>query len=346
MDRLSEYPHRRYNPLTDEWILCSPHRIKRPWHGQVEPQDQEILPEYDSKCYLCPGNARAGGGRNPKYESTFAFDNDFAALLPPSDSWQLDEQGLIVAHSEPGVCRVICFSPRHDSSLPQMGLAAIRNVIDTWATETESMGRKDYINYVQVFENKGALMGCSNPHPHCQVWGAFHVPTVPAKKLASQKKYFRKHKTDLLGDYIRIESEKGERTVCENKHWVCLVPFWAVWPYETIVIPRRLVSDLASLSDMERDALADLIKRLTIKYDNLFRTSFPYSMGWHGRPTDGEKHPYWRLHAVYFPPLLRSATVRKFAVGYEMTAELQRDVTPEHAAARLRDISDIHYSEE
>ena len=346
MVNFSELPHRRYNPLTDEWVLCSPHRTKRPWHGQVEAQDREILPQYDPKCYLCPGNARAGGGRNPKYESTFVFDNDFAALLPQSDSWQVDEKGVIVAHSESGVCRVICFSPQHDLSLPRMNSAAIRQVIDTWAAETESLGRRDYIQYVQVFENKGAMMGCSNPHPHCQVWGAFHIPTVPAKKLASQRRYLRRHKRDLLGDYLEIESGKGERLVCENEHWVCLVPFWAVWPYETMVIPRRMVSDLPSLNDQERDALADVIKRLTIKYDNLFKASFPYSMGWHGRPTDGAKHPYWRLHAVYFPPLLRSATIRKFAVGYEMTAELQRDVTPEQAAARLREISDIHYMEE
>jgi UDPglucose--hexose-1-phosphate uridylyltransferase len=345
LDVLSELPHRRYNPLTDEWVLCSPHRTKRPWQGQVEAPEREDSLAYDPTCYLCPGNIRAGGVRNPQYESTFIFDNDFAALLPQGESWQLDERGLIVAHSEPGNCRVICFSPRHDLSLPRMDTTSIRLVIDTWAEETSSLGKRGYIHYVQVFENKGAMMGCSNPHPHCQVWGTSHVPTIPARKLASQRKYSDRHSQDLLGDYLEIEVKQRERLVCQNEHWVALVPFWAVWPYETMLIPRRLARDLPSLSSSERDSLAAIIKQLTTKYDNLFKTSFPYSMGWHGRPIDGEDHPYWRLHAVYFPPLLRSATVRKFAVGYEMTAELQRDVTPEQAAGRLREMPDIHYLE-
>jgi UDPglucose--hexose-1-phosphate uridylyltransferase len=342
---LSELPHRRYNPLTDEWVLCSPHRTKRPWQGQVEAPEREDSLAYDPTCYLCPGNTRAGGVRNPQYESTFVFDNDFAALLPQGESWQVDERGLIVAYSEPGNCRVICFSPRHDLSLPRMDTTSIRSVIDTWAEETGSLGKQGYIHYVQVFENKGAMMGCSNPHPHCQVWGTSHVPTIPARKLASQRKYFDRHGQDLLGDYLEIEVKQRERLVCQNEHWVVLVPFWAVWPYETMLIPRRLAVDLPSLGPGERDGLAAIIKQLTTKYDNLFKTSFPYSMGWHGRPSDGSEHPYWRLHAVYFPPLLRSATVRKFAVGYEMTAELQRDLTPEQAAARLREMPGIHYLE-
>ncbi len=345
MTGFSEMPHRRYNPLLDEWVLCSPHRTQRPWQGQVEAAEPEDSPHYDPACYLCPGNSRAGGVRNPAYDSTFVFDNDFAALLPQNEHWQIDEEGLIVAHAEPGVCRVICFSPRHDLSLPRMEQSAIRKVIDTWAVETQRLGGKDFINYVQVFENKGAMMGCSNPHPHCQVWGGSQVPTVPAKKLVSQGRYFRQHGSDLVGDYLQLECQKRERLVCENECWVALVPFWAVWPYETMVIPRRLMVDLPSLGNEERDALADIIKRVTTRYDNLFKTSFPYSMGWHGQPTDGAEHSYWRLHAVYFPPLLRSARVRKFAVGYEMTAELQRDVTPEQAALKLREMSEIHYLE-
>jgi UDPglucose--hexose-1-phosphate uridylyltransferase len=339
----TENPHRRYNPLTDDWVLCSPHRTRRPWLGQVEAPEPERLPQYDPKCYLCPGNERAGGVRNPPYSSTFVFDNDFAALVPQSELWEVDEEKLIVAHAEPGICRVICFSPRHDLSLPRMHPADIRIVVDAWVRETEDLGGKDFIGYVQIFENRGAMMGASNPHPHCQIWGARHVPTIPAKKLDSQQNYFRQHGTDLVGDYLRLELRKGERLVCDNEHWVALVPFWAVWPYETMLIPRRLVPGLPSLASEERDALAQILKRLTARYDNLFSTSFPYSMGWHARPTDGAEHPYWRLHAVYFPPLLRSATVRKFAVGYEMTAELQRDVTPEQAAAKLRDMSERHY---
>jgi UDPglucose--hexose-1-phosphate uridylyltransferase len=339
----SEYPHRRYNPLTDEWILCSPHRTKRPWQGQVEPPEKQDLPHYDPQCYLCPGNERAGGLRNPVYETTFVFHNDFAALIPRGDLWETDEGGLITAHSELGICRVICFSPRHDLSLPRMEPTAIRVVVDTWASETETLGRLEFVNYVQVFENKGAMMGCSNPHPHCQVWGAGHIPSIPARKLQSQRRYFQEHGTDLLGDYLNLEVTKADRIVLDNGLWVALVPFWAVWPYEVMLVPRRRVQDLPSLTWEERDALAEIIKQLTVRYDNLFQTSFPYSMGWHGRPSDGQEHSYWRLHAVYFPPLLRSATVRKFAVGYEMTAELQRDVTPEQAAQKLRDTSDQHY---
>ncbi|MGE5550573.1 MAG: UDP-glucose--hexose-1-phosphate uridylyltransferase [Bacteroidota bacterium] len=341
--RYDEHPHRRYNPLTQEWVLCSPHRTKRPWQGQVEEPQRERLPAYDPGCYLCPGNARAGGQKNPNYTATFVFDNDFAALIPAAEDWEINEEDLLIAHVEPGSCRVICFSPRHDLSLPLMERSAIRRVVDTWARETEILGGRPAINYVQVFENKGAMMGCSNPHPHCQVWAGSHIPTIPARKLASQREYFLGHQADLLGDYLGLELRKEERLVCANEHWVALVPFWAVWPYETMLIPRRRVGDLPALAPEERDALADIIKRLTTRYDNLFLTSLPYSMGWHARPTDGDEHPYWRLHAVYYPPLLRSASIRKFLVGYEMTAEPQRDITPELAAAKLREMSERHY---
>ena len=338
-----EQPHRRYNPLTDEWVLCSPHRTKRPWLGQVEKPQSAGLPPYDPKCYLCPGNDRSGGDRNPPYTGTYAFDNDFAALLPPGDPWQRDEGGLLVARSEPGACRVICFSPRHDLTLPLLEIPAIRAVVDTWADESAALGAKDWIRHVQLFENKGAVMGCSNPHPHCQIWATGSIPMVPAKKLGSQRRYLKSHGTDLLGDYLALELSKAERVVCGNTHWTALVPFWAVWPYEVILIPSRRVPDLASLAPEERDALAEIIRRLTARYDNLFSTSFPYSMGWHAQPTDGEEHPEWRLHAVYFPPLLRSAAVKKFLVGYEMTAEPQRDITAEQAAARLREMPERHY---
>jgi len=339
----TDHPHRRYNPLTDEWVLCSPHRTKRPWQGQMEKTTSPQLPEYDPKCYLCPGNARAGGMKNSEYTSTFVFENDFAALLPQVPRWKQNEEGLLIAESEPGTCRVICFSPRHNLTLPEMEQKEIRIVVDTWAGELAELSSRDWIGHVQVFENKGAVMGCSNPHPHCQIWASGDVPLIPAKKLASQLRYFHAHGRDLLGDYLEMEFKKGERLVCQNEHWVALVPFWAIWPFETMVVPTRRVADLPSLTAEERDALADIIKRLTTRYDNLFQTSFPYSMGWHGSPTDDQSHDYCRLHAVYFPPLLRSATIKKFLVGYEMTAEPQRDITPEQAATRLREMPEVHY---
>ncbi len=333
----AEWPHRRFNPLTGEWVLCSPHRTERPWQGQMETAAAVTIPAYDPKCYLCPGNERAGGKRNPAYTSTFVFENDYAALLPGSEDWQSNEKDLLVAHGAPGVCRVVCFSPRHDQTLPQMQTHEIRLVVDTWADEADALGRRGDIRYVQVFENKGQAMGCSNPHPHGQIWATGHVPHIPAAKLRCQKAYRDGHGADLLGDYLALELEKRERLVCRNDAWVVLVPYWAVWPFETLLIPVRRVPDLVSLTAEERDALADIVQRLTVRYDNLFSASFPYSMGWHARPTDGEEHPYWRLHAVYYPPLLRSATVRKFMVGYELTAEPQRDITAEQAARRLRE---------
>ena len=335
-------PHRRYNPLLDEWVLCSPHRLNRPWQGQVEAVVEDERPAHDPGCYLCPGNSRAEGQRNPDYRGTFVFDNDFPALRPGAVAGG-EADGLLVSEPASGICRVLCFSPRHDLTLAEMETPAIRPVIDAWADEVTALGRRDDVAYVQVFENKGAMMGCSNPHPHGQIWASGHVPAIPARKGLTQVAHFARTGRDLLGDYLAQEREAGLRVVDENRHWVTVVPFWAVWPFETMIVPRRLVADLPSLSVDERDALADIMSRLTVRYDNLFRCSFPYSMGWHGRPTDGGEYPFWRLHAVFYPPLLRSATVRKFLVGYELCAEPQRDLTAEQAALRLREMPLRHY---
>lgn len=339
--------HRRYNPLLDEWVLCSPHRLDRPWQGQKEARKDEGLPSYDPSCYLCPGNARAEGARNPAYTGTFAFDNDFPALrAEPSDATapsrsrkHREDHELLRARPESGRCRVLCFSPRHDLTLAGMAVSAIRAVIDAWADEVRTLGGRDDIRHVQVFENKGAAMGCSNPHPHGQVWANESLPTRPARMLKSQEGHLAAHGQDLLGEYLEEELRLDERVVERNAHWVALVPFWAVWPFETMLLPRRRVDDLTALSREEGDALAEILKSHLVRYDNLFGCSMPYTMGWQGRPTDGREHPAVRLHAAFFPPLLRSATVRKFLVGYEMTAEAQRDLTPEEAAARLRDTS-------
>jgi UDPglucose--hexose-1-phosphate uridylyltransferase len=304
----------------------------------VEAVSEDDLPAYDPGCYLCPGNRRASGQENPAYATTFAFDNDFPALLPEASPEHSDPSGLLMARPARGLCRVLCFSPRHDLTLGGMDLPAIRLVVDAWAEEVSALGGRDYIHYVQVFENRGAMMGCSNPHPHCQVWATGHVPQIPARKAAAQRAYLEAHGRDLLGAYLEREQSLGARVVWSNDHWTLLVPFWAVWPFETMLVPTRGVRDLPSLLPPERDALAGALKEVNRRYDALFGTVFPYSMGWHGRPTDGDEHEHWRLHAVYYPPLLRSATVRKFLVGYEMTAEPQRDLTPEEAAARLKEV--------
>ncbi len=337
----SVHPHRRRNPLTGEWVLVSPHRTQRPWRGQVEKPPQEQLPPYDPDCYLCPSNARAGGVRNPEYTGTFVFTNDFAALLP--DTPQVVEQPhpLLKAETVRGTCRVICFSPRHDLTLPELPLEAIRQVVEVWAEQTAELGER--YQWVQVFENKGAIMGRSNPHPHGQVWAGDALPNEPAKEDRQQSTYYAQHGVPLLLDYARLESTRQERVVVENVHWLAVVPYWAVWPFETLLMPRRHVQRLPDLSDPEQAALADILKRLLTRYDNLFEVSFPYSMGWHGAPTDGSQHPHWQLHAHFYPPLLRSATVKKFMVGYEMLAEAQRDLTAEQAAARLQALSEQHY---
>ncbi len=342
--QMADHPHRRYNPLTREWILVSPHRAKRPWQGQTEEPAVEKQPEYDPNCYLCPGNERAGGkARNPRYTETFVFDNDFAALLSDTPSGNVDGQGLLVAHSERGICRVICFSPRHDLTLPRMEVTAIQRVIDVWAEQYEDIGSKPLIRYVQIFENKGAMMGCSNPHPHGQIWSNEYLPTEPAKELTSLTEHWQEKHSCLLCDYLHLEDLLQERIVCENEHFVVLVPFWATWPFETMILSRRHVGIIPALSSEERLSLAEILRRLTTRYDNLFRTSFPYSMGWHQSPTDGTPHEEWHLHAHFYPPLLRSATVKKFMVGYEMLGMPQRDITAETSADQLRKLSETHY---
>ncbi len=335
---LAETPHRRFNPLSGEWVLVSPHRALRPWQGQVERPAVEHRPRYDPTCYLCPGNERAGGVRNPEYASTFVFTNDFAALKPDAPDAGVDVEGLLVARSEAGTARVICFSPRHDLSLPDMGVAGIRGVVDLWADQFAELGSRPEIGHVQIFENKGAAMGASNPHPHGQIWAQASVPLVPAREGERQAEHFARHGRTLLADYLRLETDRAERIVCANDTWVALVPFWAVWPFETLVLPRRPVPDLPALEDAERDGLADILQRLTRRYDNLFEVPFPYSAGFHQAPTDGRPHPEWHLHMHFYPPLLRSATVKKFMVGYEMLGEPQRDISPETSAARLRDL--------
>jgi UDPglucose--hexose-1-phosphate uridylyltransferase len=336
---LAAHPHRRLNPLTGEWTLVSPHRAQRPWQGQIEPVQTDHRPVHDPGCYLCPGNERAGGARNPEYTGVLVFDNDFAALRADTPEAELNQAGLLVARSEPGVCRVICFSPRHDLSLAEMEPGAIRAVVDVWADEYARLGARPDIGHVQIFENRGEAMGCSNPHPHGQIWAQRSVPLLPQREGERQAEYFAWHGRTLLADYLALELEREERVVCANEHFVALVPFWATWPFETLVVSRRAVPDLVSLDDAERDALVELLRGLATRYDSLFGVPFPYSAGFHQAPTDGAAHPEWHLHLHFMPPLLRSATIRKFMVGYEMLAEPQRDVTPESAAERLRAVS-------
>ena len=335
-DLLSEHPHRRLNLLTGEWVLVSPHRAKRPWQGQVEQVTPAVRPAYDPTCYLCPGTERAGGVHNPAYTGTFVFDNDFAALRPGDSADDVNVSDLLVARGEPGLCRVICFSPRHDLTLAAMEPAAIRAVVDLWAAQYDELGARPEIGHVEIFENRGEMMGASNPHPHGQIWAQRSVPREPAREGERQLEHFQRHGRTLLADYVALEVERGERVVCANDHFVALVPFWAVWPFETLVVSRRPVRDLRALSPDERDGLAGILKDLTGRYDSVFDVTFPYSAGFHQAPTDGQPHPEWHLHMHFYPPLLRSATVRKFLVGYEMLGEPQRDITAESAAERLR----------
>lgn len=341
----AEHPHRRFNPLTGQWVLVSPHRMKRPWQGQVERTASEDKPAYDPQCYLCPSNERAGGLKNPDYDSTFVFTNDFAALLQETPPVENDsDDPLLRIQKVQGTCRVICFSPRHDLTLAEMSPAEIRTVVDLWASQVEELGAT--YNWVQVFENRGAQMGSSNPHPHGQIWALDTLPNEPAIEDTNQQAYYEKHGTSLLLNYVQREVALRERIVTENEHWAAVIPYWAVWPFETIVLPKRHILRLPDLTDGERDALAVVLKQLLIKYDNLFETSFPYSMGWHGAPTGSaydEDQNHWQLHAHFYPPLLRSATVRKFLVGFEMLGEVQRDLTAEQAAARLRSLPEVHY---
>jgi UDPglucose--hexose-1-phosphate uridylyltransferase len=340
---LRDTPHRRWNPLLREWILVSPHRTQRPWLGQVASPGVPPQMEYDPTCYLCPGNSRAGGLRNPAYTSTFVFDNDYAALLPDAPPVEIDRGGLIVARGERGICRVVCFSPRHDLTIPRMKPEEVRQVIDVWTSQYRELGALPWVRHVQIFENRGSLMGASNPHPHCQIWANEELPNLPARELAAQLEYQQTRGACLLCTYLSMELENRERIVCENEEFVALVPYWAVWPFETMILSRRHAASLLELSDTERNALAAILRSLTIRYDNLFTTAFPYSMGFHQQPTDGEQHPEWHFHAHYFPPLLRSATVQKFMVGYELLASPQRDITAESAAAHLRELSEVHF---
>jgi len=344
---LYQEPHRRFNPLTRDWVLVSPQRAQRPWQGQVETAESATALRYDPTCYLCPGNERAGGACNPKYENIFVFTNDFAALKPEFQPARHDDSGrcLLLSESEAGICKVVCFSPRHDLTLARMTVPEISCVVDLWAKEYSEIGSLPYINYVQIFENRGAIMGCSNPHPHGQIWANQTIPNEPRKEQEAQKEYFEKNHACLLCDYLELETQKGIRMVVENAHFVAFVPFWAVWPFEVLLLSRRHACDLGSLDPAMRAGLADILKQLTTRYDNLFEIAFPYSMGFHQAPTDGEAHPEWHLHAHFYPPLLRSATVRKFMVGYEMLASPQRDITAEAAATVLRNINATHYAE-
>lgn len=337
----TEHPHRRYNPLTDQWVLVSPHRAKRPWQGQQEKVQEEQKPSHDPNCYLCPRNKRITGEPNPDYRKPYVFKNDFSALLVDSPAPEASQDPLFQSSVARGESRVICFSPDHSKTLPLLTESEIEDVIDVWQAQLNELGQQ--YQWVQIFENKGAAMGCSNPHPHGQIWANSFLPNEVAREDENQRKYYEKHSSVLLVDYAKRELEQKERVVVETAHWVAVVPYWAVWPFETLLLPKAHVKRLTELSAEQRQDLAVILKKLTTKYDNLFETSFPYSMGFHAAPFNDENNEHWQLHAHFYPPLLRSATVRKFMVGYEMLGESQRDLTAEQAAARLRELSDVHY---
>jgi len=342
---LYSQPHRRFNPLTGDWVLVSPHRSVRPWGGRVEVPSANSEVEYDPDCYLCPGNTRAGGARNPKYSSTFVFTNDFAALQPVVTRRGLDASSrrLRLAESEAGVCKVMCFSPRHDLTLARMSVNEIGRVVDVWAEQYSELGGLPFVNYVQIFENRGEMMGCSNPHPHGQIWANETIPNEPLKEQHAQEDFTEQYQACLLCEYLQTEIAEKTRIVLENENFLTLVPFWAVWPFEVLIVSKQHRSNLPALDQHERISLADTLKSLTTRYDNLFETLFPYSMGVHQSPTDGKPHAEWHLHLHFYPPLLRSSTIRKFMVGYEMLGGPQRDTSPEAAAATLRDLNDAHY---
>ncbi|MEN1783502.1 MAG: UDP-glucose--hexose-1-phosphate uridylyltransferase [Bacteroidota bacterium] len=339
----NEHPHRRYNPLTGEWVLVSPHRTKRPWQGKQESPTRDDRPSYDPDCYLCPGNQRANGAYNPNYTSVYSFTNDFGALLADTPLATYNN-GLLQAKGEAGHCKVVCFSPDHALTLPLMSESAIVSVIDMWQEEYTTLGAQPEIAHVQIFENKGSVMGCSNPHPHGQIWAQSSIPQEAEKKGRHQLRYWQEQSRSLLGDYVQQEIEEGERIIWEDAHFVALVPFWAVWPYEAMIIPKRHFQRITDLTTAEKTSFAQAIKVVTTKYDNLFETSFPYSSGLVQAPTDGTLHEEWHFHMAFYPPLLRSATVKKFMVGYEMFANPQRDITPEQAANTLKTLSKVHYS--
>ncbi len=339
----AEHPHRRYNPLTGQWVLVSPHRVKRPWHGQDEKSLIDDIPSYDEQCFLCPLNTRISGDKNPDYQGTFVFNNDFSALIPDSLDVPQSSHPLFKIQGVRGLSRVICFSPDHSKTLPELSVKHIRQVIDTWNEHIETLG-KEYL-WVQVFENKGEAMGCSQPHPHGQIWANSFLPNEIERKDKQLRAYYQEQGSNLLMDYVQAELVDGERVVVDTIHWLAVVPYWAAWPYETMLLPKVHVRRMNELTDEQRDDLAVALKKLTSRYDNLFHSSFPYSMGWHFAPffDQGTDVEHWQLHALFYPPLLRSATVRKFMVGYEMFAETQRDLTAEQAAQFLRAVSDVHY---
>lgn len=341
---IKQHSHKRLNILTGEWILVSPHRTKRPWQGKVETVNKTERPGYDASCYLCPGNKRSGDDMNPAYTGPYTFTNDFASLLEDTPGGTYNEEELLQAESEKGICRVICFSPLHNLTLPQMEQQDIVKVIELWQQEFKTLATHPWIKYIQIFENKGDIMGCSNPHPHGQIWSLSDVPVELMKETAQQKKYYEANKKSLLSTYLAIELKKKERIVFDNEHFAVVVPFWAVWPYETIIISKRHVQTILQFTADEIKALSEAIQQITIRYDNLFETSFPYSAGMHQAQVNDGQHAEWHWHMHFYPPLLRSATVKKFMVGYEMLASPQRDITAEWAAERLREMPAVHYS--
>jgi len=347
MELKSQSPHRRWNPLRQSWVLVSPHRTQRPWQGEVGQKTVPSAVTFDPQCYLCPGNTRAGGAVNPAYDGVFAFVNDYAALMPEEPSpAETESSPLLVSQPARGLCKVLCYHPDHSLTLARMTREEIRPVVDAWTQQYKEIGGLDWVKYVQIFENRGAMMGASNPHPHGQIWSTDFVPDEPAAETLAQREYLAQTGHCLLCDYVAAElaaaSEQG-RVVFQNAHFAAIVPWWAVWPFEVLLVSRRHVGAMPEFTDEERDGLADALKRLTTRFDNLFETSFPYTMGFHQSPTDGETHPEWHFHAHFYPPLLRSATVRKFMVGFEMLGMPQRDITPEDAAQRLRACSEEHF---
>ncbi|HEV1996156.1 MAG TPA: UDP-glucose--hexose-1-phosphate uridylyltransferase [Candidatus Acidoferrum sp.] len=342
-DELNRAPHRRFNPLLREWVLVSPHRTQRPWLGKVEKLQKPSAVTFDPNCYLCPGNKRAGGAQTPPYTETYVFDNDYPAMLPEVAPLQFDTAGLLVGKTEQGICRVMCFSPRHDLTVPRMSLQESRGVVNGWVEQYSALGQISWIHHVQIFENRGEMMGASNPHPHCQIWANASLPNLPTRELASFREYRVEKHSCLLCDYLKLELQLKVRVVCQNDAFAVVVPFWAVWPFESLVLSKRHLASIDQLTGEERELLGDIMRRITIRYDNLFETAFPYSMGFHQKPTDGGAYDEWHLHAHYFPPLLRSATIQKFMVGYELLGSPQRDVTPESTANRLLEAGDIHY---